>query len=97
MQYAYALAGVGRTREALAAADSAMRLRPLARDAWRGATTIYAAMNVAMRVGDWSRARADAATLLSHYSVFTTDYLRIAPELAEARRHPEFADLLRRP
>jgi tetratricopeptide (TPR) repeat protein len=93
MELAYSLAGLGRREEALAAAERAMSLNPLERDAWSGVIRLDHAMRVAAAVGADSIVLARARELLARPSTLSRPLMRVDPVFARLRTDPRFREL----
>ena len=86
---------LGRRREALAAAEKAMSLRPSARDAYGGPDFLANRAVILMMLGDTDQAVTELQRLLEIPSPVSRNEIRLNPLFAPLRSHPRFNDLVR--
>jgi TolB-like protein/tetratricopeptide (TPR) repeat protein/predicted Ser/Thr protein kinase len=89
-------AGLGRKEEAVRAAQEAVALVPIAKDALVGPVTLQGLAYVNSRVGEHEAALDLIEQLLAMPSWISTSLLRIDPYFDPLRDHPRFQDLLKR-
>jgi TolB-like protein/Flp pilus assembly protein TadD len=89
-----ALAGLGRTEEAIAAARLGVALLPIEREAWRGAYRVEDLARVYTMVGELDLAIDQLERLLARPSQLSTTRLRLDPIWAPLRDHPRFRQLI---
>ncbi|MEE9134122.1 MAG: tetratricopeptide repeat protein, partial [Gemmatimonadota bacterium] len=91
-----ALAGLGRSAEAIRASERAVELLPMAREAWRGGNFVIDAARILTRVGETEAAIDRLERMLSVPSELTPTGLRLDPTWDPLRDHPRFQALLER-
>jgi serine/threonine-protein kinase len=89
-----ALAGLGRTEEALQHAKRAVEILPMSREAYRGAYLAESQAQTQAMVGKQDEAVATLKALLAVPSQLSTALLRLDPAWDELRGHPGFQALL---
>ena len=89
-----ALAGLGRSAEAIRSSDRAVDLLPMEREAWRGGDLVIDAARILTRVGDAEAAIDRLEQMLSVPSELTPTGLRLDPTWDPLRDHPRFQALL---
>ncbi|MEJ7757979.1 MAG: protein kinase [Gemmatimonadaceae bacterium] len=88
---------LGRRQEALAAADKAISLRPVSKDAYGGPDFVANRAVILMMLGDTDRAISEMQSLLEIPSPVSRNAIRLNPLFAALRSHPRFNDLVRGP
>jgi TolB-like protein/Flp pilus assembly protein TadD len=91
-----ALAGLGRSAEAIRSSERAVELLPMAREAWRGGNFVIDAARILTRVGETEAAIDRLERMLSVPSELTPTGLRLDPTWDPLRDHPRFQALLER-
>ena len=89
-----ALAGLGRSAEAIRSSDRAVELLPISREAWRGGDLVIDAARILTRVGETEAAIDRLERMLSVPSALTVTGLRLDPTWDPFRDHPRFQALL---
>ncbi len=89
-----ALAGLGRSAEAIRSSDRAVDLLPMEREAWRGGDLVIDAARILTRVGEAEAAIDRLEQMLSVPSELTPTGLRLDPTWDPLRDHPRFQALL---
>jgi len=89
-----ALAGLGRSAEAIRASERAVELLPMAREAWRGGDLVIDAARILTRVGEAEAAIDRLERMLSVPSELTPTGLRLDPTWDPLRDNPRFQALL---
>jgi TolB-like protein/cytochrome c-type biogenesis protein CcmH/NrfG len=90
------LAGLGRKDEAIRAADRAVELYPISKDALAGTMPMIDRVFTYTIVGDYDAAFDDIETLLSVPSLMTVSRLQFEPQLAPLRNHPRYLEIVNR-
>jgi tetratricopeptide (TPR) repeat protein len=91
---ARAYAGLGRAREAEKAAERAVEILPLSKDAYVGAFPLWGLAVVHANGGDHAKASALLETLLSEPSPVSVPLLELDARFDPLRDHPRFQALL---
>jgi TolB-like protein/Tfp pilus assembly protein PilF len=91
---ARAYAGLGRSREAETAAERAVEILPLSKDAYVGAFPLWGLAVVHANGGDHAKASALLETLLSEPSPVSVPLLELDARFDPLRDHPRFQELL---
>jgi len=89
-------AGLGRKDEAIRAADRAVELYPLSRDALAGFNPVADRAYTYAIVGDYDAALDEIEGLLSIPSWMSVGLLQIDPLLAPLRNHPRYDEIINR-
>ena len=89
-----ALAGLGRSAEAIRSSDRAVELLPMEREAWRGGDLVIDAARILTRVGETEAAIDRLEQMLSVPSELPPTGLRLDPTWDPLRDHPRFQALL---
>jgi tetratricopeptide (TPR) repeat protein len=84
---------LGRKDDAVSAAEKAISLLPIAKDALNGALLVYRLACVQSRVGKDEEALATLGTLLSIPFYVSPAWLRLDPNFSALRPNPEFGRL----
>ena len=89
-----ALAGLGRSVEAVREGERGVELMPLSRDAYRGAYRIEDLALILTMLGSGEAAIRQLEVLLSHPSFISVPLLRLDPRWDPLRKNPRFEALL---
>ena len=89
-----ALAGLGRTAEAVREGERAIELMPPTRDAYRGVSGVEDLARIYTMVGNQEAAIEQLDYLLSHPSWISATLLRVEPRWDPLRKNPKFVALL---
>ena len=92
-----ACAMLGRTQEAIAAADSVVELRPLSTDAYNDLDAVETAATIYGLSGKLETAIDIVEQLLSAPSLYSGRYFSLQPTHASLRNHPRFQALVAAP
>jgi len=90
------MAGLGRKSEAIRAADRAVELYPISKDALAGTTPMIDRVLTYTIVGEHTSALDEIETLLSVPSLMTVTRLELEPLLAPLRTHPRYREIINR-
>jgi tetratricopeptide (TPR) repeat protein len=90
--HAYAI--LGRNPDAMAAAEQAVEMWPLTRDAYEGTLPVIASAKISARVGDPDKAVGRLEELLSIPCRLSVPLLRLDPAWDPIRDHPRFQEML---
>jgi serine/threonine protein kinase/tetratricopeptide (TPR) repeat protein len=91
-----ALAGLGRTAEAVQEGKHGVALMPPARDAYRGVSRVEDLARIYTMVGNQEASIQQLEYLLSHPSGISVTLLRLDPRWDRLRKNPKFEALLRK-